>query len=308
MAAITAELPSDIRIQTIILPHISQGVIPRLRNVWFVRSVDADIIHVNGDVQYSILGAPRSKALLTILDLGSVVRLTGLRKAALRLFWYTLPTIWSKEITVISEQIRRELVALEPHAADKVQVVHIAIDSRFFRPKANQPSKYQSFLHVGTTENKNLDRVLEAFAGGELGLHVVGSITDEQRTNADVLNVSMHNYVSLSDEELLDLYHSTDALIFVSTYEGFGMPIVEAQAVGIPVITSSIAPLTEIAGNAALFVDPYSVDEIRRACHRLASDVELGRDLVQQGYRNSEQFRPSVVAQNYARCYRRFVG
>jgi glycosyltransferase involved in cell wall biosynthesis len=89
----------------------------------------------------------------------------------------------------------------------------------------------------------------------------------------------------------------------VSTYEGFGLPIIEAQAIGRPVITSNIPPMDEVAGDAALKVDPYDVSAIRTAILKLCADRVLQEELILQGLENVKQYRAPDIAEKYAQLY-----
>jgi glycosyltransferase involved in cell wall biosynthesis len=111
----------------------------------------------------------------------------------------------------------------------------------------------------------------------------------------------------LSGEEVVREYRDSDLLVFASTYEGFGLPIVEAQVIGLPVITSKMAPMTEVAGDAALFVDPYSEKEIRAALEQILRSPDLARRLSDQGRRNAERFDAKMVADRYADVYTRIA-
>lgn len=100
------------------------------------------------------------------------------------------------------------------------------------------------------------------------------------------------------------LYQSCDLVCFVSTYEGFGMPILEAQAVGRPVLTSDISPMREVAGEGAFKVDPFDVDSIRTGLERLIGDGGLREDLIREGFRNVKGYSAESVAAQYAALYR----
>jgi glycosyltransferase involved in cell wall biosynthesis len=93
-------------------------------------------------------------------------------------------------------------------------------------------------------------------------------------------------------------------VVFASLYEGFGLPILEAQAVGRPVITSNFGAMREAAGDGALFVDPYSVQEIRAAILRIKNEPALREELVRKGRENVERFRADAIALKYAEIYR----
>jgi len=109
----------------------------------------------------------------------------------------------------------------------------------------------------------------------------------------------------LADEELVAAYRRCDLVVFASLYEGFGLPILEAQAMGRPVITSNFGAMREAAGDGALLVDPYSVEEIRDAILRIKREPGLREELVRKGRENAERFRAEVVAERYAGIYRR---
>jgi glycosyltransferase involved in cell wall biosynthesis len=93
-------------------------------------------------------------------------------------------------------------------------------------------------------------------------------------------------------------------VVFASLYEGFGLPILEAQAIGRPVITSNFGAMREAAGDGALLVDPYSVDEIRAAILRIKNEPAVREELVRKGRGNAEKFRAGLVAACYAELYR----
>ena len=92
------------------------------------------------------------------------------------------------------------------------------------------------------------------------------------------------------DEELGILLKNALAFIHPSVYEGFGMPIVEAMANGIPVACGNVASLPEVAGSAALFFDPFDTDSITQAMHRLADDPQLRKDLIRKGYEQAKKY------------------
>ena len=111
----------------------------------------------------------------------------------------------------------------------------------------------------------------------------------------------------LTDLELVEAYRRCDLVVFASLYEGFGLPILEAQAMGRPVITSNFGAMREAAGDGALLVDPYSVEAIREAILRVKREPALREELIAKGLRNAERFRADVVAMKYAEIYRGLV-
>jgi len=163
-------------------------------------------------------------------------------------------------------------------------------------------------LQVGTTDNKNLERVAEACAGVAVRLCILGNLADSQRDDLDRRGVEYETHQDLTKEQVVALYQSCDLVVFVSTYEGFGMPILEAQAVGRPVLTSDISPLREVAGGGALKVDPFDVAAIRAGLALLLTDRDLREELVRAGFENVKGYSAEAVAAQYAELYREVVG
>ena len=106
---------------------------------------------------------------------------------------------------------------------------------------------------------------------------------------------------------MVEKYRNCDVVCFVSTYEGFGMPIVEAQSVGRVVLTSNISSMPEVAGNAACLVDPFSIGEIRRGLDQIINDSVYRDDLVKKGFENCARFDPKQIATQYYDLYKEIV-
>jgi glycosyltransferase involved in cell wall biosynthesis len=100
---------------------------------------------------------------------------------------------------------------------------------------------------------------------------------------------------------------SSDILFFASTFEGFGMPILEAQAIGRVVVTSNILSMPEVGGNAALYVDPYSIEQIRDAICILKNDKILRNSLIDKGFENIKRFNPDTIAFQYEALYQEII-
>jgi glycosyltransferase involved in cell wall biosynthesis len=94
----------------------------------------------------------------------------------------------------------------------------------------------------------------------------------------------------ITEEEKSVLYKYAKAFVFVSTHEGFGFPILEAQSLGVPVLTSNTSSLPEIAGDGALFVNPFDIEEISKGMEKIVFDENLRKDLIQKGYENIKRF------------------
>ncbi|HSI89407.1 MAG TPA: glycosyltransferase, partial [Pyrinomonadaceae bacterium] len=139
----------------------------------------------------------------------------------------------------------------------------------------------------------------------ELGcrLRIVGELSDDQ---AELLERSQVDYSNVTDLDSVGMhqeYRNADIVVFCSLFEGFGLPIIEAQAVGRPVITSAIEPMRDVARDGALLINPEDVAAIRDAVIRLIADGDLRESLIKKGIANAERFRLGRIAAQYAELY-----
>ena len=188
-------------------------------------------------------------------------------------------------IIAVSQATAADLVSLYPNLQPKIDVIYEANSLHPIESSSAIRTPYMLF--VGTLEpRKNLQRCLEALAklktmGSELPHLVVaggrGWKVEPLHRSVTALGLEQQvEYVGPADDaELSALYAGCDFLVFPSLYEGFGLPIVEAFSFGKPVITSNVSAMPEVAGDAALLVDPNSVDEIANAMKRLITDRAL---------------------------------
>ena len=143
--------------------------------------------------------------------------------------------------------------------------------------------------------HKNEFRVVEAFArarlAAEIRLVFTGKPTRTRRVHRTARVTSRVHFTGVVPEvKLPSLYRGAEALIFPSLYEGFGLPFVEAMACGTPVLTSNITAMPEVAGGAALLVDPTSVEQIAAATGKIVNDTSLREQLREKGLARAAQF------------------
>lgn len=303
-AAIRRHMPADCEVTSCPAPEASAGMLPRWRNVRHAAQQTADVHHIVGDSHYLAFGLPPEKTVLTIHDCAALNRLTGLKRALLKYFWFTGPMRRAAAVTAISEASKEELRQWVGALADKVTVVPDCVFDDFEYAPKRFNEKAPVVLQIGTKENKNFERAAEAVAAAGCQLHVVGDLAPEQRALCGRLGLPYCALGVVSDEALVQAFRRCDIVVFASLYEGFGLPVLEAQATGRPVITSRISSLPEAAGEGALLVNPYSTEEIHAAILRIKGDASLRKSLVEKGLINVERFRPEAVAARYAEIYR----
>ena len=176
--------------------------------------------------------------------------------------------------------------------------------------------EFQNYiLFVGAIEpKKNVGRLLDAYASMDIDMPLVivgkkGWLWEDELgkmgfiDNSSKKSVRLLEYISV--ESLRYLYSGAYCLVFPSLYEGFGLPPIEAMSFGCPVITSNLSCLPEICGDAALYVDPYSIQDIKDKLETLISDSQLRERLVRAGRVNAQAFRMANYQKRLYQAYRK---
>src|SRR4051812_803872 len=226
--------------------YMSNGIVRRLYNVLEAAAHQGDVNHVTGDVHFLTFLLRKHKTVLTVLDCGRILGRTDLRSRLVKLLWFTIPVRRCALITVISEAVKRDLVRLEGIDPAMVHVVPVAVPLQFHAAHKEFNAACPNVLQIGTNANKNLPRLFEALAGLRCRLQIVGKLSPELLALLSKHEIDYRNYVGLSNEEMQRRYEECDLVTFASTFEGFGMPIVEANRVGRPVITGNVASMPEV--------------------------------------------------------------
>lgn len=265
------------------------------------------------------LTRPRA-AVVTIHDLGYLAfpeAHTARRRLELH-----LTTLWSvraaRQVIAISGATRDDLIRHYRADPARISVVHHGLSAGFsplddasqiVAARARYGIGASYFLYVGTVQpRKNLERLIEAFAQADIpGVELViagkrGWLTERIERRAGELGVTGRvRFIGyLPDEDLPALLSGALAFVFPSLYEGFGMPVLEAMACGAPVLTACTSALPEVAGDAAILIDPADVDAIAAGLTRLAGDAELRGELRLRGLARAASF-------SWERCARETI-
>lgn len=286
-----------------VAPCLSNGLFRRLWIAINARWNQKQINHVTGDINFVAIALEKSRTVLTIHDCGFLNRSSRIRRWLLHKLWLELPVKFAGIVTTVSHAMKSEFVQKLGYDPGNLRVVHVAVSDRFQRFDHSFCEAKPHILHLGTAPNKNLERVMRALHEIPCKLTVVGVVDKEVQRLATQLNIQLTSHVGLSLEQIIQLYQSCDMLVFASTYEGFGMPIVEAQKTGRPVVTSNVASMPEVAGNGAVLVDPFSVDSIRNGILRVIQDAPLRQQLIEAGFENARRFDGDEIARQYLAIY-----
>jgi glycosyltransferase involved in cell wall biosynthesis len=231
-------------------------------------------------------------------------------------------------IITVSNSTKRDLLEIFPHLPEKnISVIYLAA-SPLFHPsndmqsnellkKLDIPKRY--FLSVATYEpRKNLGNLITAFKSlrkkssfNDISLVLVGGkgwLDAHVKNHVELLK--KENIIPLGfieDNLLPTIYSKALAFVYPSYYEGFGLPVLEAMSSGCPIITSKLSSLPEVAGNSALYIDPYSTKSITDALEKMAGNNHLREDLSDKSLKKSKEFSWRETAYQTENVYRKLL-
>lgn len=267
----------------------------------------------------------RTKTVLTIHDMTSHLYPYTMDWANLvvELLLKRLSAIKSDKIIAVSNSAAADIAKYYKLTPEKINVIYSGIPVTSTTHQGSNlinnefPSKY--FLFVGTLEpRKNFRRIFKAFESIEpekqdIYLVIIGGAGWKNKKFVKMLeahplreHVKITGYIS--DEKLSAAYQNALCLLFPSTYEGFGFPILEAMSFGVPVITSNRASMPEVAGDSALLVNPFSVHEITNAMIKIIHDDSLRKKLIQLGYKHIKKFSWAQCANDVVCLFEKMAG
>ncbi|MDI6778275.1 MAG: glycosyltransferase family 1 protein [Patescibacteria group bacterium] len=220
---------------------------------------------------------------------------------------------WAKAIIAVSNNTKKDLEKLYNISENKIKVIYEGYgDYNFKKNTKYQIPDTRYLLFVGRLEErKNICGMVEAFEilkekynlphklflAGKFGY-------GEKKIKCQMSNVKSKGDIILagyiSDEEKFELMKKADVFLFPTFYEGFGLPILEAQNAGTPVITSNISSMPEVAGDSAVLVDPKNTSAIAEAIHKLVSDESYKNDIIKKGLENVKRFSWEKCAKEIA--------
>lgn len=272
----------------------------------------------------------RTRTLLTVHDL-SYVRVPEAASPRLKAYLDHVVPLSAKRADYIvadSQATKNDLFSLYGIGESKVEVLLSGVDSRFKPQKdANvlmtTRMRYKIgtapyIISVGTVQpRKNYGRLIQALAqlraaGYEIDLVIAGGrgwLEDPIYETIKTTKMEAHvHFIGFADEaDLPALYSGAFCCAFPSLYEGFGLPVLEAMACGVPVVTSNVSSLPEVAGDAAITVDPYDLDAIVAALKSLLDDYSLCEGYVQKGFERAKQFTWDKSAEHLRSIYSRLL-
>ena len=216
----------------------------------------------------------------------------------------------------ISNNTKKDLIYYYGIEEQKISVTYLANSIKFSRIKKN-PFNKPYFLFVGSRKRyKNFKIILDAYSklpkikkNFDIVCFGGGNFIEEEIKNMNKLSIDINNihYRDGSDEELCALYKNSEALIYPSRYEGFGLPLLEAMSLGCPVISSNSSSLPEVYGDAALSFSPFSVDSLIDCINKITTDNDLKQKLISKGYERVKNFSWKKCALETSIIYKKLI-
>ena len=227
-------------------------------------------------------------------------------------------------VIAISEAVKRSLVEKFGVPAKNIAVVHHGVEACFFEDpgiEAPYPGGRYFFYAGGLDQRKRIDLILSSFAAvkNDVAEHLVlcghWDARDTMRLGktANDLGIGdrVHRLEYVTDRQVIALYRGATAFLFPSLYEGFGLPVLEAQAAGCPVITNRLSALPEVGKDAVLYLDDMGeggdVERMGSALKRLSTDGDLRRELISAGVKNARAFTWEETARKTKDVYLRLL-
>lgn len=242
-------------------------------------------------------------------------------------YWLPLAVRRLDAIITVSEQSKQDIIRYLPVNEEDVVVIPEAAGSSYrlmnpidVKPVLNRYGiDFPYILYVGSLESrKNLPRLLEAFARvrtqhPDWKLVIVGARKWKFSSIFETvkrleLEPFVHFTGYVEEEHLPAIYNGADLFVFPSLYEGFGLPVLEAMASGTPVITSNCSSLPEVAGDAAILIDPYDIQAMADAIQQVLSDPSLAATLRVKGLARAKTFSWKRTAEETIAVYERVCG
>lgn len=221
-------------------------------------------------------------------------------KSFLLFYNFMIPQILrnSKHVFTVSKYSKAEICKYYQIPKEKISVIYNAT-SNIFKPTPTDSSiKY--FLAVSSLNyRKNFIYILNAFSlyqaqGGKGYIYIIGDLKNKSFKEIDLTSYKTNKYIKflgrVSDTELVKYYSNALAFIYPSLYEGFGIPPLEAQACGCPVICANTSCLPEIFGDSVLYCDPYNIETLKELMLKIYEDEKLRNNLIKNGFRNKEKY------------------
>lgn len=288
---------------------------PLLWYIWFEISIPSVLKREKADVFFSPDGycslKSRVPTLMTIHDLAYVHYPNQVSRLTKMYYEYFVPKFVKRaeKIATVSDFVKEDIVKQFNISSEKIFRAHNAAraefqpiaESKIFQVRQEYSNGEPYFLYYGAIHpRKNVVRIIQAFEkfkeehAGNLRLLLVGRLAWQTDEVSQILRQSKYatdiTHIDYLSDDLPKIVASAYAVVYTSLFEGFGLPVLEAMQSGVPVITSNVSSMPEVAGDAGICVNPLEISQIANAMKKLVEDKILYRSLQEKGIERSKQF------------------
>lgn len=269
----------------------------------------------------------KHKALVTFLDLAYFLpqyRAYGFFDNIYMKFMFRRSASKAAKLTALSENTRQDAIKLLKVPPQKISVFYPIVSAKYrpitdasklkaVKERYHLPDRF-IFFAGDLSPRKNISRLLQALKiildKTPLSIVVTGTLLRNSGETCRLLDLLGRNALRLGkiqEQDLPVIYSLSEIYAHVSLYEGFGLPIIEAQACGVPVLSSNVSCMPEVAGDGALYVNPYDINAIADGLLRLATDYELRQALIKKGLKNASRFTSETGIESFYQAAREAI-
>ncbi|GAP96407.1 glycosyltransferase family 4 protein [Leptolyngbya sp. NIES-2104] len=275
-------------------------------------SENSDIVH---GTNYTVFPVQKSRRVMTIYDI-SFVKYPEYANSTVKAYTNRLKKClqWTDLVLTISQSSKQDIVEYLGFDPERIWVTHLA--SRYLLAPSKPESSQPYILFVSTIEpRKNLKSLISAFESLKRNYQIEheliligqkGWLYEPifEQVARSPFRSSIRHLSYLSDDQVAEFYQNADVFVYPSHYEGFGMPVLEAMTLGAPVVTSNTSSLPEVAGDAAVLIDPNNVEQLSEEILRVIRDRQFRDSLIQKGKEQAKLFSWEKTAKETLNAYR----
>ncbi len=285
---------------------------------------DYDVYHITNQENSLLTYYPNiSTSIVTVHDIFYyTLPKNFLYKQLIKLLYYGITN--ANHVICVSHATKNDLIKHFNIPDNKIDVIYPGLDPIFeekienedtiFKKYGLDPS-YKYVMHVGRDEKrKNIKTLLNAFYKFKKDFNMtnvklikINKLANNNKKLLKDLKLEDEVYIinHVTDEDLIRFYKISDAFLFPSTLEGFGLPLIEAMACGTPIIASNTSAIPEVVEDAAILIDPKDINALSNALYNLLTDEDLKEELIRKGLQQSTKFRWETTAKKTLEVYKK---
>ena len=289
------------------LPYDLTSVLNAFKLLLFSFKIKSKTIHITGDVNYMAFLFFWKNIIITVHDTYHYEGMKGIKKQIYGLIWFRVPLLLSNQIVVISPNTKERLINQFKIKSFKIKVIPNSIILKDDNSNVLRETKEFSILVIGTKQNKNLHRLITALDNiKNVKVDIIGNVQQSTLSLLNKYDINFELNHDISNQELIEKFKSSNLLYMASIQEGFGLPILEAQEMNLLVLTSSISPMDYVAGKGAVYVNPFSVDDIRQKILQVKNkEIDIEK-ILSEGKENVKRFSLENFIYSYKEIYSKF--